>query len=196
MSDEKPDAREMIGLDGQPVVPFGRGRRRVLKELPGLFRFCSEKVTHPVDGRASEVLVFELPDWVTVLAVTPQQEIVLVEQERHGTRSLSLELPGGVVDPGEAALAAGERELLEETGYRGRARMIGRSRVNAALQDNYCHAVLVEDAELVSEPRLDAGEHLRHHLVGQDELRRLVREGRLEHSLGLVALAWWDWGRE
>jgi len=63
--------------------------------------------------------VVELPDWVNILALTLEQEIVLVREYRHGTGEITLELPSGTVEAGEAPLATAQRELREETGYGG-----------------------------------------------------------------------------
>jgi 8-oxo-dGTP pyrophosphatase MutT (NUDIX family) len=68
-----------------------------------------------------EFHVLHCPDWSSVVAITDDEQIVMVEQYRHGLGRTSLELPSGVIDPGENPLQAAQRELLEETGYHARA---------------------------------------------------------------------------
>ena len=92
-------------------------------------------------------------DWVNVIALTADEQVVLVEQYRHGLRRVTLEIPGGMVDGDEGPLAAGQRELREETGYAGQgARLIGRVSPNPAILTNWCHTLLVTEVERVGDP--------------------------------------------
>ncbi|HMD61926.1 MAG TPA: NUDIX hydrolase, partial [Opitutaceae bacterium] len=91
-----------------------RGGERVLASTRVL-ELRSVKYRHPKRGER-EFVVLHAPDWVNVVAVTPGGELVLVRQFRFGSNSLSLEVPGGVIEAGEDPLAAGVRELSEETG--------------------------------------------------------------------------------
>src|SRR5690606_3102665 len=70
------------------------------------------------DGRImDDYYVLEYPEWANAIAITEDNEVLLVKQYRHAAGEVVLEIPGGVVDPGEAPLEAIQRELLEETGY-------------------------------------------------------------------------------
>ena len=99
---------------------------------------------HPRRDKAQDFFVIRAPDWVNVIALTPAGELVLVRQFRYGINDFSTEIPGGVIDAGEDPLAAGVRELREETGYvGGSARLLGSVHPNPAMQGNRCHLVLV-----------------------------------------------------
>ncbi len=104
--------------------------------------------------------VLTYPDWVHVVALTDDQELVLVEQYRHGAAKAILELPGGMIDPADATpLAAGQRELLEETGYAAHDwQSLGALYPNPAIQTNRCHGFLATGCRRVSELALEAGE--------------------------------------
>ena len=104
--------------------------------------------------------VLTYPDWVHVVALTADDCLVLVEQYRHGAACAFLELPGGVIDPGDAsALAAGKRELLEETGYAASAwQPVSNLHANPAIQTNRVHTVVATDAIRVAERQLEDGE--------------------------------------
>ncbi len=79
--------------------------------------------------------------WVNVVPLTDAGEVVMVHQYRHGAREITLETPGGMVDPGETAAEAGARELLEETGYEARELLeLGTINPNPALFGNALHA--------------------------------------------------------
>ena len=93
-----------------------------------------------------EIFVLDTNDWVNVLAITPNRELVLVRQFRYGSQEYSLEPPGGVIEKGEDPVLAGMRELSEETGYVGTdPQLIGNARPNAAILSNKCHFVLLND---------------------------------------------------
>ena len=141
------------------------------------------------DGVQGEFFVLDTNDWVNVLALTKQNELVLVRQFRYGTEEFSLEPPGGVVEKEENPLVAGLRELKEETGYVGTdAELIGSSRPNAAILSNYCHFVLVRNVEKTSNLSFDQHEELVTELYPIDELEGLVQKGEITHSIGLNAI--------
>lgn len=155
-----------------------------------LFRVRHDDRRNPRNGARVRALVLETCDWVNVVAVTPQREIVLVRQFRFGTGEVTLEVPGGLIAPGEAPEAAARRELREETGYvAARFTDLGAVQPNPAFHDNLCHQFLGEDATLEGEPRLDDGEDIAVERLGFEEVRALVARGEIRHSLVLTALA-------
>ena len=134
-------------------------------------------------------VVIDTTDWVNVIALTQDEQVVLVEQFRHGTGSVTLEIPGGMVDPGEDMLTAGVRELLEETGYGGgQAALIGVVQPNPAIQSNRCGTVLVRGVSRMAEQRFDEHEEIAVHLLPLAEVHALVRGGQIQHALVLAAL--------
>jgi 8-oxo-dGTP pyrophosphatase MutT (NUDIX family) len=140
------------------------------------------------------------PDWVTVVALTPDDKIVLVRQWRFGVRAFTLELPAGLVESGEDPLAAGVRELREETGYAPcdvAPRLIGRAWPNPAFMGNVCHTVLATGVRCVGAQDLDPMEEVEVVTVPIADLDDLTRRGELSTALALVGLAWWrlDAGR-
>lgn len=138
--------------------------------------------------KTSDFFRIDVPDWVNVVALTDEDEIVFVRQERHGTETLSLELPGGMVDDGETAEQAALRELAEETGYGGsEIRKLGWVHPNPALQPNRCHTFLVTGARLKQAPSPDEHESLEVLLLPRGKLGELVRTGQVTHALMVCA---------
>ena len=131
--------------------------------------------------------VIEAPDWINVIPVTKSGEVVLIELYRHGSGEVSLEIPGGMVDPGEEPPDTAARELLEETGYEAReVVLLGRTRPNPAIQDNWLHTFLARDVERRQEPS-DAGtEQTRVRLVPLEQIPALIAGGEISHSLVVV----------
>lgn len=139
------------------------------------------------DEDRREALVVETPDWVNVIALTAGGEVLLVRQWRYGVEATTLEIPGGVVEPGEDHRTAAERELLEETGHRASSwRRLGESRPNPALQTNRISTWLATELERVGEPEGDGEEELQLTTAPLADIPRLVLAGEITHSLVLA----------
>ena len=136
-----------------------------------------------------DVFTFACPDWCNVVALTDDDEVVLVWQYRFGADALGLEIPGGVIDPGESPIDAARRELLEETGYTAdRFEPLGRSEPNPALQGNVCHSFLARGARLAGPTSFDELEELEVTRVPASSLADLIDDGHITHALVIVAL--------
>ncbi len=144
-------------------------------------------------------MVIECVNWVNVVAVTQANEVVLVEQFRHGSNTVELEIPGGMMDPGETSpIATGLRELKEETGYEGDgAEVIGEVFPNPAIMNNRCFTVLVQHCQLRHATVFDHAEDIVTRTVPVSELPNLVRTKQIRHSLVVAALYDFElWQRE
>ena len=135
-------------------------------------------------------------DWVNIVPVTDRGEVVMVRQYRHGLGEITLEIPGGMVDPGESPQAAAIRELLEETGYRAReVKSIGAVSPNPALFGNRVHSYAAFGAERVAEIRNPGAEETHVELVPLDALPERVRSGDVDHALVIAALHFFELSR-
>ena len=163
-----------------------------------IFTLRADRLVSPRTGQEHEFYVFDSVNWVNVIAVTPDAHLVMIEQYRHGSGTVELEIPGGMMDPGETSpVDTAVRELREETGYEGtNARLIGRIFANPAIMTNTCFTVLVEHCQPLHAVELDHGEDLATRLVPVADVPRLVAEERIQHSLVVVALYHFDlWQR-
>ena len=158
-----------------------------------VFDLQSTRFRHP--GRAVErdFVVIRPPDWVNVLALTPDHHLVLVKQFRFGIDGFSLEIPGGMMEAGEDPVATGLRELREETGFAGTsARLLGSVHPNPAIQSNRCHFVLVANAAASTAQEWDTDEEIAVTTQPVDEVLALARAGGITHGLVLDALFYFE----
>lgn len=155
-----------------------------------VFRLRKDLKRSPRTGQTHEFFVLDSVDWVNVIALTADGQIVLVEQFRHGSETVELEIPGGIMDAHDASpVATAVRELREETGYDGeKARIIGTVFPNAAIQSNRCHTVLIENCRLTHPVQFDHGEDILTRLMPVDAIPELVATGRIRHCIVVAAL--------
>ena len=164
-----------------------------------IFTVRSDEKVSPRTGQKHDFYIIDCVDWVNVLAVTPDDQLVMVEQYRHGSNTVELEIPGGIMDAGESSpVETGVRELREETGYEGeKARLLGNVFANPAIMSNTCHTVIVENCSLKHAVEFDSGEDLITRLVPVADIPQLITAGKIRHPLVVVALYYFElWRRE
>lgn len=172
-----------------PVLPRWEQLRRTTRHVTRVFDVDGVHYRHPVRGTEREFIVVRPPDWVNVVAHTPDDRLVLVRQFRFGIDGFSLEIPGGVMEAGEDPVEAGLRELREETGYAGAtARLLGSVHPNPAIQANRCHFVLVEAAVREHASEWDADEEIEVVALPVTEALARAHSGGITHALVLNAL--------
>jgi ADP-ribose pyrophosphatase len=174
--------------------------RQISSRPLGDFRVFSvreERKASPRTGREHDFFIIDSAHWVNVVALTPDKQMILVEQYRQGSNTVELEIPGGVMDPDDPSPeVAGSRELAEETGYEGeKPVVVGHVFPNPAIMSNQCHTVLVRNCRFVRPVQFDESEDLATTLVPMEQVPELVASGRIKHSLVVAALyqfdLWW-----
>ena len=155
-----------------------------------IFRSMAVRAAHPQTGAERDFTVLDTPDWVNVIALTPADEVVLIRQYRHGADRVHVEIPGGMVDPGEDHGAAARRELAEETEYTAAEwRHVGTVEPNPAIHGNRLFTWLALDARPTTATELDAGEVISTFTVPLAEATAMLRDGRIDHALVVTAFA-------
>ena len=163
-----------------------------------IFTLRSEKKISPRTQQQHDFFVIDSVNWVNVIAITEDEQLVMVEQYRHGSETVELEIPGGMMDVTDGSpQATAQRELQEETGYEGaHPTLIGRIFPNPAIMSNTCFTVMLDRCRCIHPVTFDHGEDLITRLVPVRELPNLVASGQIRHSLVVVALYYFDlWRR-
>ena len=149
------------------------------------------------NGKEHPFYVIESPGWVNVIPLTADEEVVLIEQYRHGINEIALEIPGGLVDDGETPEEAAVRELAEETGYvPQKIVLLGKSHPNPAIQNNWVYHYLAMGCELKQAVSFDGNESIAVGLVPLAEIAPLISEGMITHSLVIAAFHWFSLYRQ
>ncbi len=155
-----------------------------------IFKVRFDELINPRNQAVARVTVVESKDSVNVIALTPDQEVIAIRQFRFGIGAMTIELPGGLAEPGEEPMQAAMRELREETGYTGsKWHSLGHIQSNPVYMNSRMHHFLLEDARLTHHPELDAEEDIEVLTLSQSELIRLVEEGEIQHPHVISALA-------
>ena len=163
---------------------------RVFRVQRAITRSPHTASTHPF-------YTLDADPWVNVIATTPENELVMVRQWRHGASKVTLEIPGGLIDPGESPEVAAARELLEETGYAAPSVYpLGDVNPNPALFGNRVHTYLAENCERVAEVQNGPLEETWVELVPERTLPARLRAGDIDHALVIAALHWWRLHRD
>jgi len=153
-----------------------------------VFSLRTDRAISPRTGKEHDFFILESSSWVNIIPLTPEQEVVLVRQYRHGARDVTLEIPGGLVEKSDTPEQAARRELFEETGYRPlETYSLGAVHPNPAIQSNECYTFLAKDVFVDGEQQQDEREDIEVLLRPLSAIPQLIRDREITHSLVLAA---------
>lgn len=154
-----------------------------------IFDLREDVCISPRTGQAHPFYVLETRDWINIIPITPEGQIVMVRQYRFGTGEVTLEIPGGLVDAEDGCVQdAAQRELQEETGYvSDDIILLGTVRPNPAIQNNTCHIFLARNATPSGKQALDACEDIAVELHSREAVETMIRQGEIDHCMVLNA---------
>lgn len=171
------------------LKPWHHSQPELIADME-IFRVLRIHSRSPRTGEERRYSLLEAGDWVNVVALTSETEVVLVRQFRHGISDFTLEIPGGMVDREENPAGAAARELREETGYAGDQPVpLGVVTPNPAFLNNRCHTYLIENCRRIGELDLDHGEDIEVALRPIKDIPGIIAAGGIHHAL--VICAFW-----
>ena len=167
--------------------------REISRETAGDYRiFTVERsvAQSPVDGQPRTFHRIQSQSWTQIVPITADRQVVLIRQFRHGAQRVTLEIPGGLVDPGEDPAEAALRECLEETGFRARhAEPLGVVNPNPALFANRLYGYFATGVVRERAVQNTGTEVTEPVLVPLSELPGMLLSGEIDHAL--VATTLW-----
>ena len=144
-----------------------------------VFNLRRDRARSPRTSETHDFYVLESPSWVNIIPLTPTKEVVLIRQYRFGIRDMTLEIPGGLMEPSDSPEEAARRELREETGYREETLIpLGTVHPNPAIQNNLCYTFLAANVFPVGQLVQDEREDIEVVLQPLSEIPRLIRRGQ------------------
>lgn len=165
------------------IHPWSLSRSKTEVETK-IFTLKTKTLVSPVTDREYDFYVLEACGWVNIIPLTPEGDVLLVRQFRHGSSEITLEIPGGLIEEGQTPEEAAARELLEETGFAApRLTYLGRVRPNPAILNNWCYTYLARDVVQVGEMEPDETEELELVRVRLDRIPEMFAQGEINHSL-------------
>ena len=154
-----------------------------------LFSVSVQKSRSPRTGKDHEFQILTSPDWVAVIPVTPDNQVIMVRQYRHGTAELSLEPPGGLIKEGQTPEESARDELEEETGYQASAfELLGWMYPMPALFTNRFYVFLARNASPTGRINPDETEEIEMVVVPVDRVKDYIRSGKISSSVMVAAL--------
>ena len=154
-----------------------------------LFSIVEKKCWHPDKRIRHRFFSMETPDWVNVVPITSDGRILLIKQHRLGTDEVTLETPGGIVDPGESPEAAASRELKEETGYQAeRIQFMNKLAANPAIMNNHIHFYIAAGCVQTGAPTPDVAEDIAVETFRPTEITAMLGHGVISHAIVVTAL--------
>ena len=139
-----------------------------------------EEVKLP-NGNTSTREIVRHPGAVAVVAITPENKILMVEQYRKPLGRTIVEIPAGKLEKGEEPVTTAKRELEEETGYTcSNLKPLISFYTSPGFADELVHLFIAENLETLTEAaELDEDEFVEVLEVTLEEAQEMIQNNRI-----------------
>jgi len=156
-----------------------------------VFSIRTDTTVSPRTGTEHDFHIIESEDWINIIPLIADHHVVMIRQYRHGAGRVTLEIPGGLMDPGDTPEKAAARELLEETGHQAEALVqIGVVNPNPALFNNRCYTYVARNVKKIHDPVLDQAEDIEVVFIPLSDIPKLIQTGEIDHAMVITAFYW------
>jgi 8-oxo-dGTP pyrophosphatase MutT (NUDIX family) len=154
------------------------------------FDQIKKTVVLPGDSEHKTFYAIKPSDYVTILAQTTEEKIVIVKQYRPVVEDFTFEFPSGHMEKGETPAQAVIRELKEETNCIARdVILLGEIMPDTGRLENRLWAFYSQDIDVNQFPDPAENEGIKVSLVTVDELFKMINDGIFNHALDLCVIA-------
>ncbi len=161
--------------------------KQILIDAP-VFKFMRYKFLHSQKNTVHNFYILDTSDWVNIIPLTDDNQVVLIKQYRAGINDITVEIPGGIIDAGESPIEAAKRELEEETGYVGdEFELLGFTHPNPSFITNKCFFVLARNVKPLGKTNFDPSEYIETFTVPLEKIQEMIKKGEITHALSLNA---------
>ncbi len=164
--------------------------KKVFNSIP--FGILRKTFLQPHQKGKFDAFVIEAPNWVNVVALNSEKEILLINQFRFGSENIEIEIPAGCIHDKEKPIDAIKRELEEETGFIAKKwNLLGKINANPAIQSNQCYIYLAEELKDTKETHFDPYEDIEHEFASIEQIWKYIQEEKITNAFSLISIFWY-----